>query len=251
MVRFSSTRHFRLAALLISTVFPAVIVAQGLLAANPSPNPGTPASGINPDYLLPSYSPNSAPATSAGSTKSAVAEPPRAALPAPSKEDPSEDREVSWHKLPMNILHDQKNMWLFPLELGKGRHWLPALFITGGTAAFLATDAQTMPHFRQTTGFHGFNRVFSTTATGAAIADVPAVFYAASFCCAKIPTIRALRCSRAKPWWTTQFLWWSPKRSLDGNVRRSYRLPGRIATPFFTAMVRFLARAPASLPAMH
>jgi membrane-associated phospholipid phosphatase len=180
MVRFISTRHFRLAALLISTVFPAAIVAQGLLAANPSPNPGTPASGINPDYLLPSYSPNSAPAKSAGSTKTAGAEPPRAALPAPSKEDPSEDREVSWHKLPMNILHDQKNMWLFPLELGKGRHWLPALFITGGTAAFLATDAQTMPHFRQTSGFHGFNRVFSTTATGAAIAVVPAVFYAAS-----------------------------------------------------------------------
>jgi membrane-associated phospholipid phosphatase len=66
------------------------------------------------------------------------------------------------------------------LELGLGRHWLPALFITGGTAVFLATDPQTTPHFRQTTDFHGFNRVFSSTGTGAAIAVVPAVFYGVS-----------------------------------------------------------------------
>jgi membrane-associated phospholipid phosphatase len=37
-----------------------------------------------------------------------------------------------------------------------------------------------MPHFRQTTDFHGVNRVFSTTGTGAAIAVVPAVFYGVS-----------------------------------------------------------------------
>jgi membrane-associated phospholipid phosphatase len=80
----------------------------------------------------------------------------------------------------MNFLHDQKDMWLFPLELGKGHYWLPALVITGGSAVFLATDAQLMPHFRQTTDFHGFNRVFSTTVTGATIAVVPAVFYGVS-----------------------------------------------------------------------
>jgi hypothetical protein len=101
-------------------------------------------------------------------------------LPQPSKENPGVDRDVSLRKLPMNFLHDQKDMWLFPLELGKGRHWLPALFITGGTAVFIATDPQTMPHFRQTTDFHGFNQVFSTTGTGAAIAVVPTVFYGVS-----------------------------------------------------------------------
>ena len=130
-------------------------------------------SGINPDYELPKNALSTPSSTSAASPASFP-------LPGPSKEDPSEDREVSLRKLPMNFLHDQKDMWLFPLELGKGRHWLPALFITGGTAVFIATDPQTMPHFRQTTDFHGFNRVFSTTGTGAAIAVVPAVFYGVS-----------------------------------------------------------------------
>jgi hypothetical protein len=135
-------------------------------------------SGINPDYVLPDY-PDSLDSSSESSSPSA-ASPASFPLPRPSKENPGEDREVSLRKLPMNFLHDQKDMWLFPLELGKGRHWLPALFITGGTGVFIATDPQTMPHFRQTTDFHGFNRVFSTTGTGAAIAVVPAVFYGVS-----------------------------------------------------------------------
>jgi membrane-associated phospholipid phosphatase len=132
-------------------------------------------SGINPDYTLPDYpaSVHSRSESSSSNSASSASFP----LPHPSKEDPREDREVSLRKLPMNFLRDQKDMWLFPLELGKGRHWLPTLVVTGGTAVFLATDAQTMPHFRQTTDFHGFNRVFGTTATGAAIAVVPAVFY--------------------------------------------------------------------------
>jgi hypothetical protein len=130
--------------------------------------------GINPDYALPDYP---VPGDSRSeSSSSSAASPASFPLPRPSKEDPGEDREVSWRKLPMNFLHDQKDMWLFPLELGKGRYWLPALGITGGTAIFLATDAQLMPHFRQTTDFHGFNRVFSTTVTGATIAVVPVVF---------------------------------------------------------------------------
>jgi membrane-associated phospholipid phosphatase len=135
-------------------------------------------SGINPDYVLPDY-PASGNSVSEYSSSSAAG-PASFPLPKPSKEDPGGDREVSLRKLPLNFLIDQKNMWLFPLELGKGHHWLPALFITGGTAVFIATDPQTMPHFRQTTDFHGFNRVFSTTATGAAIAVVPAVFYGVS-----------------------------------------------------------------------
>jgi len=134
--------------------------------------------GINPDYALPDY-PGAENSRSEFSSSTA-ASPASFPLPRPSKESPSADREVSLRKLPMNFLHDQKDMWLFPVELGKGHHWLPTLFITGGTAVFLASDAQTMPHFRQTADFHDFNRVFSTTATGAAIAVVPAVFYGVS-----------------------------------------------------------------------
>jgi membrane-associated phospholipid phosphatase len=150
---------------------PAPIPVSNLVAENVS-------SGINPDYALPGY-PSSENSRSKSSSSSA-ASPASFPLPRPSKENPGEDREVSLRELPMNFLHDQKDMWLFPLELGKGHYWLPALVITGGTAVFLATDAQLMPHFRQTTDFHGFNRVFSTTVTGATIAVVPAVFYGVS-----------------------------------------------------------------------
>jgi len=43
----------------------------------------------------------------------------------------------------------------------------------------IATDPQTMPHFRRTTAFDGFNRVFTSTVSGGIIAAVPATFYAA------------------------------------------------------------------------
>ena len=155
----------------VPVAIPATAPVSDLSAENVS-------SGINPDYALPDY-PASLDSPSESSSSSAAA-PASFPVPAPSKENPGEDREVSLRKLPMNFLHDQKDMWLFPLQLGKGRHWLPALFITGGTAIFIATDPQTMPHFRQTTDFHGFNQVFSTTGTGAAIAVVPAVFYGVS-----------------------------------------------------------------------
>ena len=164
------------------TVFAAqqasVYVTISALAPVPDLAAENESSGINPDYALPDY-----PASldsSFESSSSAAANSANFPLPQPSKENPGADRDVSLRKLPMNFLHDQKDLWLFPLELGQGHHWLPALFITGGTAAFIATDPQTMPHFRQTTDFHGFNQVFSTTGTGAAIAVVPAVFYGVS-----------------------------------------------------------------------
>jgi hypothetical protein len=102
------------------------------------------------------------------------------APPAPGSTAIAATREATWHKLPGNFLQDQKDMWLFPLKLGEGHHWLPTAFVVGGTAAFIATDPQTMPHFRQTNDFHGFNRVFSSTVSGGIIAAVPATFYAAS-----------------------------------------------------------------------
>jgi membrane-associated phospholipid phosphatase len=89
-------------------------------------------------------------------------------------------REATWRKLPGNFLQDQKDLWLFPMKLAEGRHWLPTAIVVGGTAALIATDPQTMPHFRQTNDFHGFNRVFTSTVSGGIIAVVPATFYVAS-----------------------------------------------------------------------
>lgn len=91
---------------------------------------------------------------------------------------PPADRDVSWHKLPRNFLHDQKEIWLFPVQLAHGKHWLPFAGVVGVTAGLIAADAHDTSNFRRTTSFSGFNRGFSGPITAAEIAAVPAAFYA-------------------------------------------------------------------------
>lgn len=89
----------------------------------------------------------------------------------------SPDRTVSLRSLPGNILLDQKEIWLFPVSLVKGKHVWPAVGVLGVTAGLIAADPYTAPPFRVTDNFSGFNRVFNGTATGAFIAAVPAAIY--------------------------------------------------------------------------
>jgi membrane-associated phospholipid phosphatase len=58
------------------------------------------------------------------------------------------DRDVSWRSLPRDFLRDQKGIWLFPIQLGKGHYWLPTLAIVGGTAGLIVADPHVMPYFR-------------------------------------------------------------------------------------------------------
>ena len=58
------------------------------------------------------------------------------------------ERETTWRTLPGNFLHDQKDIWLFPVQLAKGHHWIPTLVIAGGTAAFIAADPHVASYFR-------------------------------------------------------------------------------------------------------
>jgi membrane-associated phospholipid phosphatase len=88
-----------------------------------------------------------------------------------------ERADVNWHRLPKNFVQDQKDMWLFPLQLAKGKYWLPTLFIVGGTAALVATDPQTAPHFRQIDAFQDTSGALSAKVSGGIIAGVPATFY--------------------------------------------------------------------------
>src|SRR6202021_1737810 len=90
------------------------------------------------------------------------------------------EREATLRTLPRNFLQDQKDLWLFPTKLAQGHHWLPTTIIVGVTAGLIASDPQTMPHFRQTSAFSGFNRVFTSGASAGMIAAVPATFYIAS-----------------------------------------------------------------------
>jgi membrane-associated phospholipid phosphatase len=87
------------------------------------------------------------------------------------------DRSVSLRELPGNILADQKDIWLFPTKLAKGKHWWPTIGVLGVTAGFMASDPYSAPPFRTTNDFSGFNRAFSGTNTGALIVAVPAAIY--------------------------------------------------------------------------
>jgi membrane-associated phospholipid phosphatase len=86
-------------------------------------------------------------------------------------------RDVSVRKLPGNILEDEKEIFLFPKELAKGKHWWPTVGVLGGTVALVASDPYTAPTFRTTTRFNGFNRGLSAVNTAAFIAAVPAAMY--------------------------------------------------------------------------
>src|SRR2546425_5774493 len=100
-----------------------------------------------------------------------------AADAAPQNSLPAEaEREVSWRVLPRNLLQDQKDIWLFPVQLAKGRHWVPTIAVTGVTGALIAADAHDTPYFRRTQRFEGFNDVFSGRNTSLGMAIVPAAF---------------------------------------------------------------------------
>jgi membrane-associated phospholipid phosphatase len=88
------------------------------------------------------------------------------------------DRQVSLHTLPANLLADQKEIWLFPGKIAKGKHLFPTVVIVGVTSALVASDPNTAPTFRTTNSFSGFNRVFSGVNTGSFIAAVPATIFA-------------------------------------------------------------------------
>jgi membrane-associated phospholipid phosphatase len=89
----------------------------------------------------------------------------------------SAERDVSERTIFLNILHDQKDLWLFPTKLSHENHWLPALVVAGVTAGLLAADAHDTPYFRRTQTFSGFDRVFSGTITNSEILIAPASFY--------------------------------------------------------------------------
>ena len=94
----------------------------------------------------------------------------------PSRPRQATDRSVSLREIIPNVVDDQKRIWTFPAHLGHDHHWIPALAVLATTAALVAADPWTAKPFTTTTAFHGFNSVFSGTATSAGIAIVPVSF---------------------------------------------------------------------------
>src|SRR5215813_4333425 len=85
-----------------------------------------------------------------------------------------EDVDISWRKLPKRVLRDQKDIWLFPAQLVRGRYLLPTLGVAGTTAGLVAADPHAMPYFRRHAGnLDDVNDVFDSNITTAATAVVP------------------------------------------------------------------------------
>jgi len=93
--------------------------------------------------------------------------------------DPA-DLEVSWRKMPARFLHDEKDMWLFPIKLGRGKNWIPTAIVVGGTAVFIKEDPPLERKVRQTDIFSEYNKVLKSSVSGGIIVVVPVGFYAVS-----------------------------------------------------------------------
>src|SRR5438874_1359114 len=97
-------------------------------------------------------------------------------------DDSPENREVSWRSLPKDFLHDQKDIWLFPMQLAKGRHWLPTIAIVGGTAGLIVADSHAMPYFQtHQRNLDDINDVFDSLITSAEVIALPASLMLAGY----------------------------------------------------------------------
>ena len=109
-------------------------------------------------------------------------DPATASPPAKGSNDSPANREVTWRSLPKDFLHDQKDIWLFPVQLAKGHYWLPTIGIAGGTAGLIVADPHVMPYFRShARNLDKLNDVFDPTITTAEVIAVPASLMVAGY----------------------------------------------------------------------
>jgi membrane-associated phospholipid phosphatase len=88
------------------------------------------------------------------------------------------EREVSWRLLLPNLVHDQGQIWRFPVSVIRGHHLKPVLAIVGISAALAIADERMMTPVRNTRSLDGFNKTFSSFNTSTAMEVFPATFYA-------------------------------------------------------------------------
>jgi membrane-associated phospholipid phosphatase len=98
---------------------------------------------------------------------------------APQGREEASERPISWGRLLPNILDDQKHIFAFPIEVGKGRHLGPTLAFSFGTWTAIALDPADAPYFSRTQTFTGFNNAFTGTRTIAGVLGAPAALYVA------------------------------------------------------------------------
>lgn len=91
-------------------------------------------------------------------------------------------REATWRSLPGDFLHDQKDLWTFPLKVARGRHLLPVAIVVGGTVGLIYADPHAMPYFRNhQNNWDDFNDVFDPLITTGEVIALPASLMAAGY----------------------------------------------------------------------
>lgn len=98
--------------------------------------------------------------------------------PLPDHVRPLVNGDVSFKTLPYYILRDEKYVWLFPIDLARGQHWMPTVAVVGTTAGLIYADPPIMRYYtNKATEWNRFNESLNGSVTGALEAAVPASLY--------------------------------------------------------------------------
>jgi hypothetical protein len=91
-------------------------------------------------------------------------------------------REATWRTMPGDFLHDQKDLWTFPLRLVKGHNLVPTLAVAGVTVGLIYADPHVMPYFRtHQRNLDDVNDVFDPMITTGEVIALPAGLLAAGY----------------------------------------------------------------------
>lgn len=91
-------------------------------------------------------------------------------------------REATWRSLPGDFLHDQKDLWTFPVRLFKGHYLLPTALVVGGTVGLIVADPHDAPYFRNhQKNWDDFNDVFDPMIAASEVIALPAGLMAAGY----------------------------------------------------------------------
>jgi membrane-associated phospholipid phosphatase len=91
-------------------------------------------------------------------------------------------REATWRSMPGDFLHDQKDLWTFPVRLFKGHSVLPTAIVVGTTVGLIYLDPHDAPYFRNhQKNWDKVNDVFDPLITTAEVVALPAGLLTAGY----------------------------------------------------------------------
>jgi membrane-associated phospholipid phosphatase len=84
--------------------------------------------------------------------------------------------------MPGDFLHDQKDLWTFPIRLVRGHDLLPTAIVVGGTIGLIYADPHIAPYFRNhQKNWDDVNDVFDPVITTTEVIALPAALLTAGY----------------------------------------------------------------------